>query len=580
MPPRPAPRGPAPSRQPVQAANAAQPADAAQPPNAPRWLRPVVLALAALLAFSWFSGEVGDTDTWWHLKTGQFLLQRHTLPVPDPFAYTTYTGKPMYPQEEAARCFNLTHEWLTQILFYLAYAAGGYAGLVLFRASLLAAFCGVVGWIAWRRTAGFYRSVGAAVAAASAAHIFATDRPYLVTFLLLAVTIAILESRRFWLLPPLFLLWANLHGGFFSGWLALGAYCAASLYQRWRGSPVPGERTLWLSSGLSILLSGVNPNGFAVLPIILYYRQSPMQSSLWEWQYPNPWPPSPFSVLLVAAGILLIWKRRQVRPVDWLLYLGFGALSLMAVRNTILVALVGPMMLATYWPWGNGVAKRSLPAAAQWLAAGALLAGSLLLVASGQAFQFRAADWKFPSGAADFLLQHHISAPMFNTYELGGYLIWRLWPQEKVFIDGRALNETVYQDWQRIAFNAKADGGKGAGELLRQYGIEVILMDGFEYTSGSPYLLPAALSDPHQTEWKLVYRDRQAVVFMRHVPPDIQALPNLEALAAMETQCATYIAHDPSRPRCTLGLADLFRRIGDQPLAARWLAQAQALGVR
>jgi hypothetical protein len=567
MPPRIAARGVAPTPQPAPAA------------AVPRWLRPVVLALAALLMLSRFSGEVSDSDTWWHLKTGQFLLQRHTLPVPDPFAFTTYTGKPSDPEEEDARRFNLTHEWLAQILLYLSYAAGGYAGLVLFRATLLAAFCGVVGWIAWRRAAPsgprFYLSVGAAVAAASAAHPFLSERPYLFTFLLLAVTVAILESRRYWILPPLFPLWANLHGGFFLGWLALGAYCAEALYQRWRGKPIPGERALWLASGLSVLLSGLNPNGFRVLPIMLYYRRSPMQSSLWEWQYPNPWPPSPFSVMLVAAGALLLWKRRQVRPVDWLLYLGFGALSTMAVRNTILVALVGPLMLATYWPW-----KKDLPAAAQWLAAVVLLAGSLFPIMEGDAFQFRAADWKYPSGAADFLLAHRISGPMFNTYELGGYLIWRLWPQEKVFVDGRALNETVYQDTQRIAFNANAEGGKSAAELLRQYGIEAIVMDGFEYTTGAPYLLPAALSDPHQTEWKLVYRDAQAVVFLRHLPPDVQPLPNLEALSAMEAQCSTYIEHDLSRPRCSLGLADLFQKIGDLPRAARWQAQAQALGVR
>jgi len=532
--------------------------------------------LAALLGLAWCSGEVGDSDTWWHLKTGQFILQRHALPVPDPFAFTTYLGKPAYPQEEAARHFNLTHEWLSQIVFYLAYAAGGFAGLVLLRAALVAAFCATVGWIAWRRTGGFYRSIGAAVAALSAAHIFATDRPYLVTFLLLAVTIAILDSgRRLWLLPPLFLLWANLHGGFFSGWLALAAYCAGSLYSRWRGSPQPGERTLWIVSLLSVLLSGVNPNGFRVVPIMFYYRQSAMQTTLWEWQYPNPWPPSPFSVLLVAAGALLVWKRRQVRPVDWLLYLGFGALSTMAVRNTILMAMVGPLMLASYWPW-----KRALAAAAQWAAAAALLAGSILPMAAGQAFQFHAADWKYPSSAADFLLAHRIAAPMFNTYELGGYLIWRLWPQEKVFIDGRALNESVYQDYQRIAFNADAAGGKSADELLSQYGIQVILMDGFEFTSGSPYLLPAALSDPTQTEWKLVYRDAQALVFLRHPPADIQPLPNFEALAAMETQCTEYIRHDPNRPRCSLGLAGLFDKIGDRQRAARWQTLAREMGVR
>ncbi len=547
------------------------------PRTAPRtrWLHPVILALAGLLMLSWFSGEVGDSDTWWHLKTGQFLVEQHKLPVPDPFAFTTYTGPPAYAGEDAVRRFNLTHEWLAQVLFYLSYAAGGYAGLVLFRALLLTAFCATVGWIVWQRTGGFYRSVGAAVAAASASYLFATDRPYLITFLLLAMTVALIEARRFWILPPMFLLWANLHGGFFAGWLVLAAYCAASLFERWRGRPVAGERTLWIASALSVLCSGLNPNGFQVLPIMLAYRRSPMQASLWEWQYPNPWPPSPFSVLLVAAGVLLIFKRQEVRAVDWLLYLGFGALSTMAVRNTILVALVGPMMLASYWPlrWKSGVLG-------EWLFAGALLAGSLVLIGGGHAFQFRAADWKYPSGAADFLLAHHISATMFNTYELGGYLIWRLWPAEKVFIDGRALNETVYQDYQRIAFNASAEGGKSAAELLRQYGIEAIVMDGFEYTNGSVYLLPAALSDPHQAEWKLVYRDAQAVIFMRQPPDGVQPLSNLEGLAAMEQQCANYIEHDPSRPRCALGLADLFQKIGDQQRSASWLARAQALGVR
>jgi len=563
MPPRNAPRVAAAGRQPVV------------PATAPGWLRPAIVALAALLALAWFSGEVGDSDTWWHLKTGQYLVQQHRLPVPDPFSFTTYTGRPSYAAEESVRRFNLTHEWLAQILLYLAYAAGGFAGLVLFRAALLAAFCGVVGWIAWRRTGGFYRAVGAAVAATWGAHLFATDRPYLITFLLLAATLALADAGRYWLLPPIFLLWANLHGGFFAGWLVLGAYCAAVLYERLRGRPVAQERTLFLATGLSVLLSGANPNGFRVLPIVLAYRSSPMQSTLWEWQYPNPWPPSAFSVLLVAAGVLLVWRRRDVRPVDWLLYLGFGAFSMVAVRNTILVALVGPVMLATYWPW-----KQPLAAIGEWLAATALVAGTVALLAGGHAFQLRAADWKYPSGAADFLLQHHISAPMFNTYELGGYLMWRLWPQEKVFIDGRALNESVYQDYQRIAFNANAEGGKSGQELLRQYGIEAIVMDGFEYTNGAPYLLPAALADPHQSEWKLVYRDAQAVVFLRHPPADVQPLPNLEALSAMESQCAAYVEHDPSRPRCTLGLADLFQKIGDPARASQWLARAQTLGVR
>ena len=244
----------------------------------------------------------------------------------------------------------------------------------------------------------------------------------------------------------------------------------------------------------------------------------------------------------------------------------------MAVRNIILSALVGPLLIFTYVPW-----KRATPVALEFAAAALLVLAALPPIARGDAFQFRASDWKYCGGAADFILAHHITGPMFNTYEMGGYLIWRLWPQERVFVDGRALNESVYQDYQRIAFNAEASNGqasngKSGEDLLKQYGIEVILMDGFEYTSGQVYLLPAALSDPKQTEWKLVYQDAQAVIYMRHPPPDVQPLNSFDALAGLELQCTTYVQHDPGRPRCAQGLADLFARIGDRARAQRWQA--------
>ena len=535
----------------------------------PRWLRPAVLALAALALMAWCSMQLSDPDTWWHLKTGQYMLQHHTLPVPDPFAFTTYTGKPAYPGEEATRYFNLTHEWLAQILFYLVYAAAGFPGLVLMRAAFLTAFCGIVGLAAYNRTESFYRGVWAALAASTVAYQFPSERPQLITYVLLAATLVIVESRRrLWLLPPMFLLWANFHGGFFMGWVVLGVYCAEALYLRLRGRPPAYERQLWLASLAAILVSGLNPNGFRVIPVMIWYRKSIMQASLLEWQYPLPWPPSPFSVLLVCALAVLVWQRRRTRPADWLLLAIFGAASATALRNIILAAFVPPILIFSYVPW-----KRSLSTAAEYALAGLILLFAAVRMAQpGKTFQLHAADWKYPAGAAGFLLAHHIGAPMFNTYETGGYLIWKLWPQERVFIDGRALNEGVYLDYQRIAANAAAVNGKGADELLNQYGIEVILMNGFEYTSGQVYWLPAALSDPKQTEWKLVYRDAQAVVYMRHPPADVQPLNTFDALAGLEEQCATYLEHDPERPRCALGLSDLFNRIGDPARAARWHA--------
>src|SRR5438046_2806949 len=108
----------------------------AKPPRAlPTWLRPTILALTFLLLTASFSSEISDTDTWWHLKTGQYILQHHRLPVPDPFADGTYLRSLAYPGEEHTRYFNLTHEWLAQVYFYLVYAAAGFPGMVLMRAS-------------------------------------------------------------------------------------------------------------------------------------------------------------------------------------------------------------------------------------------------------------------------------------------------------------------------------------------------------------------------------------------------------------------------------------------------------------
>ena len=540
-----------------------------QPPAAaPRWLRPVILALSAFALMGWFSTEVSDPDTWWLLKSGQYIWQNHKLPVPDPFAYTTYMGQPAFPGEEHMRDFDLTHEWLSEVVFYLVYAGGGFAGLVLFRAALLTGFCGAVGLVAFHRSKGFYRALGAVFLAASIADKFRSDRPFLIGFLLLALVMAALEYRRWlWALPPMFVVWANMHGGFFLGWAPLGACCAEALFLRWRGRPLADERRLWLVSAASILASGLNLNGFRAVTILSTYQNSALQMSLWEWQHTALWPPEMFGVLLFAGAAALLWARSQARVSDWLLFLVFAAAGIEVVRNVILIGLIAPIVIARYIPW-----KRAVPVLAEFLVAVLVLAGAGAQIARGSAFQFHAAEWRYPAKAADFLLAHHVSEPMFNTYAYGGYLMWRLWPQERVFIDGRALNESVFLDYRRMAGNADSTGGKSADELLDQYGIQVIVMDGFKYTSGETYLLPVALSDPSQKEWKLVYQDAEAVVFMRHPPPGVEPLNSLEALTSMESQCAGHIQHLPGQPRCARGLGQLFARIGDTARARHWMA--------
>jgi len=537
------------------------------PPAAalPTWLRPAILALAAILPMACFSTEVADSDTWLHLETGKYVVEHHQIPNPDPFSFTTYLGTPL-PGEETVRAFNLTHSWLGQTIIYLAYAAGGFGGMVLLRALLMTAFCALAGLWTWRRSQSFYRFLAAAFVTGFIASYFSSDRPYQITYALIAATIVILEYRRWmWLLPPLFLFWANCHGGFFMGFVVLGSYCAESLWHRLRGKHAAGERRLWLVTAVCVPAAFLNPNGFLTLYILLAYNQSSLTRTIYEWQKPPLWPPSLLNLLLLCAVAVLVWQRRRTRLVDWLLLGLFGAAYLSAVRNSNLVGLVAPVLIAGYLPIKRAL-PRVLPRWTEWAAALLLMAALAVPIAGGRAFQLRYAAWKYPAGAADFLLAHHITEPMFHSFEKGGYLVWRCWPEERSFIDGRGLNETAFADYRRIVKYLP-----GARELLDRYGIQVVVMNAFEASSGSTYVLPLALADPAEKEWKMVLADAGATVFMRHPPPGIQPLPSARIFAGMEAQCQAILDHDPARPRCARSLANLFRNTRDMARARRWM---------
>jgi hypothetical protein len=520
------------------------------------WLKVAALALTALCLLGLFATEIADTDFWWHLKTGQYLVERRSLPVPDPFAYTTaYTAAMRAPAdagEERVRRFNLTHEWLAQVGIYAAYAAGGFPAVVLVRALLLAGVCGLAGFLSGRLSGNFYAGIAAAFATASVAVEFAADRPALVTFLLVAVFVCLLElGFAVWALPPLALLWANCHSGFFLGWLVLAAYCIE-------------KRRLWLVAVCSIAVSGLNPNGFGVLSTLLAYRKSPMTADLLEWRPPLLWgPPYGFDLLFYGIVVVLALYWRKVRVAHWILFAAFAGASWIAFRNILLMGFLAPVLIAAYFPRRMPrFFEKRISRLVAWVVPLALLAGLVIGMTQGRFFQLRAADWTTPAGAADYLLANHA---IFNTYEQGGYLIWRLWPQHRVFIDGRALSEPVYRDYRQILFNDGSAADQVAGPragLLDQYGVQVVVMNTLDYASGALYPLALALANPAGSDWQLVYNDAQAVVFVRHPPAGTQVLANQfgRILKHLNTECEGYIEHSPDNALCAHTLADFWIR--------------------
>ena len=418
--------------------------------------------------------------------------------------------------------------------------------MVLFKAALLSGFCGLAGCLAYRRSGEYYWGLAAAASAASLATLFSADRPALVTFFLVGVFLWILErGGPLWLLPVLAVVWANSHGGFFLGGLIVAIYAAAVR-----------RRPLWIAAAATIAASALNPNHVRIAQVMLAYRQSYLTQTLIEWTRPPLWgPPYAFPLLLYASGLALAIAWRRVRASDWLLFGAFSAASLAAFRNIPLTAFLAPVLIAAYLPW-----RPRIPRIADLLCP--VLLAALLIggIARGGFFQLRAALWKFPSGAADFLLAGGSPEPIFNTYEYGGYLIWRLWPRHRVFIDGRALNESVYRDYARIL------GDSAPGERLRlldHYRIGAVVANAWEYTTGVVY--PLVL----ETGWPLVYEDAQALVFLRHPPPGMPILDRSRIAAHLEAECRLHIEKDPELCLCARTLGFLFLRSGDREAARR-----------
>jgi len=197
-------------------------------------------------------------------------------------------------------------------------------------------------------------------------------------------------------------------------------------------------------------------------------------------------------------------------------------------------------------------------------------------IARGSFFQLRSDMWRFPVGAADYLLANHVPGPLFNTYEHGGYLIWRLWPQYRVFIDGRAMSESAYKDYWQILSNSGSAEDLVVGpraDLLDRYGIQTVVMNTFQYNTGIAYSLAAALANPASSDWQLVYDDAQSLVFRRHPPLGTPVFADRarHVLEHMETECSSNIEHSQLAYNCALTLANFWLNAGNAARARRML---------
>ncbi len=481
--------------------------------------RRLVTVLSLMAVFAMATRVATDSDTWWHLRAGAWMVEQGGLLRTDPFSLTRQGEPWVYPG------------WLAQLLLYGVFALLGHPGLnVLVGLSVLVAFWAL--WdvmpapVLWR---GFVT-----VLAAAAAGVFWAARPHIFTFALFGIWVRLLEkwragdARSVWWLPPLMALWVNLHGGFAAGFLLLAAYGVGEALERWlprllrialpmKALGRPSLGGLGFAGAFSLAAVSINPHGPAML---LYPLRTVsigvLRQYIEEWQSPDFHRPEvqPFLWLLLLVTACLVLSPRRPRAGELLAVLGFAALALMAGRNIALFALAAAPVLARYgWLALQPVAARvgrgrevEPRLAARLNLALAGLAGLAVLLKVAQplspAFNERALAERFPAGAVAYLREARPPGPLFNSYNWGGYVLWSLHPEYLSFVDGRT---DLFDDEILEGYVEAWRGGDGWQEVFDQWGIRLVLLE-----AEAPLVLRLRASG-----WRTLYRDDMAVVMAR-----------------------------------------------------------------
>jgi hypothetical protein len=461
----------------------------------PAWLW-VGIAVYALLLIGG-RALLSDSDTYWQMAVGQWILDHQAMPRTDIYSFTK-AGEPW-----------TSSSWLAQVLYALSYNLAGWTGPVLLAASSIAATFALFTFILGRRIpAGYAVAVAWAVLVLSMGHFLA--RPHVLVLPIMLVWASGLmsasgrgEAPSPWLLPWI-ALWANLHGGFVFGLVLVGAFGLDAL---WNADRV-ARRSLalrWAAFGIAAVVAcRATPYGWgSILAARKILDLGELLHLIYEWMPANFSRFGAFEMAILALIGGALYSGVKLSPPRIALVLGLLHMALSHVRNIEIFALLLPIVVlapvASQFALRPAWRARSFPPAPVMATVLCLLGGWTWLLAANAAFA--PPESQSPAAAVDALKAHHPKR-VLNDLPFGGYLIWRQIP---VFVDGRA---ELYGEAFDVAYY-RAMQLKDVNQFLEMLGkwkIDAVLL--------TPNTPAASLLD-HVGGWRRAYADGNAVLHVR-----------------------------------------------------------------
>ena len=474
-----------------------------------------------------------DPDLWWHLANGRLMLTTSSIPHVDLYSFSA-AGHPW-----------VMHEWLADLAMYLLFQRGGLPFLVAIFAGMVTA-AAICLYLLLRRT-GLPPTAAAALTlvGALAGSTAWGARPQLLNVLFCGLLLlGLIEYRagrlHAWMLPPFIWLWANLHSGFLVGVIISGLFLAGEGVEAWRSGEgaMPRRRLTALAGaiGAGAALAVINPFGIQTILFSLGTLTSPLiQNNIQEWASPDFHSMAGLLfegiIFLLLAG--LATGRARARTSEWLLAFALLYLALASQRHVPLFVLGAAPLMGRCAQALLSLASDLLPpadrrtvaqAALRWrparpmapsLALGAVNLVLLIVVGAGMiayralpnlrpATETAAISAVLPVQATDALQRTGRALRVFNYYDYGGYLVWRLFPDGgRVFIDGRVevYGSEVFSEYLRVSYLAT-----GWQEVLVKSHPDAILL---------PSAHPLVGILQKDADWELLSQDGVATVFTR-----------------------------------------------------------------
>lgn len=458
-----------------------------------------------------------------HLKNGEIFFQNFQIPAVNLYSYTQGN----FP--------FINHHWGAGVIFYSIFKMVGFGGLSLVFLITSLATLTLFLHIAYQK-AGLLTASLAALFTVPVLSSRVEIRPEFFSYFLVAVFFWILwhyqenkiSERWLWLLPVLQLIWVNTHIYFFLGGvlvLAFGAENALGALRK-KSENIKKFKKLSLIAvllGLAVLL---NPFGFrgAIYPLFILqnfgYRLFENQS-VWFIEKLFQYPPGLYFKILFSAlvlswigAIVYSFKKKKLFPVSlFLLSIFFGYAALTAVRNFTIFGYFALAIIST----NLGIWRRENknPPLHQTFSAAFLLIAVyvLILVINPLYWRGRTIGWGLAPGAENsvkFFLEKNLEGPIFNNYDIGSYLIYYLYPRQKVFVDNRpeAYSSSFFNE---VYIPMQEDEKKWQEEGVR-YNFNAIYFWRNDLTPWAQKFLVARIQDP---DWAPVFVDNYAIIFLK-----------------------------------------------------------------